>query len=76
MAFSVLDQYRVGHFDLQAMKDIMMKDGEPFSQEEFEDMMRFGLDEEEQKFNWRRYMEKAGLQVSTDPDKEWTLDRN
>jgi len=56
----------VGHFDLQTLKDIMMRDGEPFNADEFDNMRRFGYNEEEQTLDWRLYMKNAGLKVTSD----------
>jgi len=61
-----MDKEKMGHFDLQTMKDIMMREGEPFNADEFDNMMRFGYNEEEQKFDWRLYMKKAGLKVTSE----------
>jgi len=61
MAFKVLDVERMGYFDFSRIRDIMMKEGEPFSMEEFDDMMRFGLNPDDQKFYWEYYLTKAGV---------------
>ncbi len=51
-AFKVLDLDRAGFFDLIRMKEIMQKEGEPFNNDEFDDMMRFALNPDDQKFYW------------------------
>ena len=42
----------------------MTKDGEPFSPEEFEEMMKFGINPEDGKFHWKLYLTKAGVDIT------------